>query len=120
MRIRMLLWATLFASALMLVGCSGKGEAEKQAPATSVAPAPQPAQAYRPATPTAVPAPPPAPTVQPAPKPNDSADPTVYVTKSGKKYHAAGCRYLAKSSIPMKLSRAKQRYAPCSVCSPPQ
>ena len=48
-------------------------------------------------------------------------DPIVYVTTSGKKYHAEGCRFLAKSSIPMKLSDAKAKgYTPCSVCNPPQ
>ena len=46
-------------------------------------------------------------------------DPTVYVTKTGKKYHAAGCSYLKKSSIPMKLSVASQLYSPCSKCKPP-
>lgn len=44
----------------------------------------------------------------------------VYVTNTGKKYHRAGCRYLAKSMIPMELSKAKQIYGPCSVCSPPR
>ena len=46
-------------------------------------------------------------------------DPIVYVTRTGSKYHSAGCRYLAKSSIPMKLSEARLRYGPCSVCNPP-
>lgn len=41
---------------------------------------------------------------------------TVYVTKSGTKYHSAGCRYLSKSAIPMPLSEAKLKYSPCSVC----
>jgi micrococcal nuclease len=44
---------------------------------------------------------------------------TVYVTKSGKKYHRAGCRSLSKSSIPMALATAKARgMQPCSVCKP--
>lgn len=47
-------------------------------------------------------------------------DETVYVTKSGKKYHREGCRYLSKSKIPMPLSEAAKRYSPCSVCQPPQ
>ena len=47
------------------------------------------------------------------------ADPTVYVTRTGSKYHRAGCRYLSSSMIPMKLSAACLRYAPCSVCGPP-
>jgi hypothetical protein len=56
--------------------------------------------------------------VKPQPQPAD--DPTVYVTKTDAKYHRAGCRYLSKSMIPMKLSEAKARYGPCSVCKPPQ
>lgn len=41
----------------------------------------------------------------------------VYVTNSGKKYHNAGCRYLASSSIKIKLNNAKsQGYTPCSIC----
>lgn len=43
----------------------------------------------------------------------------VYVTRSGTKYHRAGCRHLSKSMIPMPLKEAVQRYAPCSVCRPP-
>lgn len=46
-------------------------------------------------------------------------DVTVYVTKTGQKYHRAGCSYLRKSSIPMKLSDAKRSYGPCSRCNPP-
>ena len=41
----------------------------------------------------------------------------VYVTKTGKKYHVKGCRYLSSSSIKISLKKAKsQGYAPCSVC----
>lgn len=44
---------------------------------------------------------------------------TVYVTKTGKKYHSAGCRYLSKSSYSISLADAKARgYDACSVCSP--
>jgi hypothetical protein len=41
------------------------------------------------------------------------------VTETGTKYHKAGCRYLANSSIPTSLSDASTRYGPCSVCNPP-
>ena len=45
---------------------------------------------------------------------------TVYVTETGECYHRKGCRYLAHSSIPLSLARAKARgYRPCSVCRPP-
>ncbi len=53
---------------------------------------------------------------QPAPKPQEV---TVYVTRTGAKYHREGCRYL-KSKIPMSLKEAKQRYTPCKVCKPPE
>jgi hypothetical protein len=44
---------------------------------------------------------------------------TVYVTKTGGKYHRAGCRYLSKSAIPIALKDAASGYSPCSVCRPP-
>jgi len=44
---------------------------------------------------------------------------TVYVTKTGKKYHKAGCRYLSRSMIPISLEEAVHSYDPCSVCNPP-
>jgi len=46
-------------------------------------------------------------------------DPMVYVTKTGKKYHVAGCTYLSKSSIPKKLSDVVDSYSPCLRCNPP-
>ena len=46
---------------------------------------------------------------------------TVYVTKTGKKYHRDGCRSLSRSKIPMTLKDAKAKgYTPCLVCRPPQ
>jgi hypothetical protein len=50
-----------------------------------------------------------------APKPTD----TVYVTKTGAKYHRAGCRSLIRSQIAMTLKEASARYAPCLICKPP-
>jgi hypothetical protein len=44
---------------------------------------------------------------------------TVYVTRTGAKYHRGSCRYLSRSKIPMALSEAVKSYAPCSVCRPP-
>ena len=45
---------------------------------------------------------------------------TVYITKTGKKYHIESCRYLRSSSIPISLSEALNRYYDaCSVCAPP-
>lgn len=45
---------------------------------------------------------------------------TVYITRTGSKYHSEGCRYLSRSCIPIDLSKAKSEgYSPCSVCDPP-
>lgn len=50
----------------------------------------------------------------------DTQGATVYITRTGSKYHRDGCRYLSKSKIPMTLNDAKQHYGPCSVCKPPR
>jgi len=45
---------------------------------------------------------------------------TVYVTRTGSKYHSEGCRYLSRSQIAISLSDAlSQGYDACSVCDPP-
>lgn len=45
---------------------------------------------------------------------------TVYITKTGAKYHADGCRYLSQSKIPIDLNDINtSKYSPCSVCNPP-
>ena len=43
---------------------------------------------------------------------------TVYVTRTGSKYHRGNCRYLRLSKIAISLEKAKQSYGPCSVCKP--
>jgi endonuclease YncB( thermonuclease family) len=45
---------------------------------------------------------------------------TVYVTRTGSKYHRSSCQYLRRSRIPISLKDARQSYEPCSVCKPPQ
>jgi hypothetical protein len=45
---------------------------------------------------------------------------TVYITRTGKKYHRLGCQYLRSSCIPVSLSTARLYYTPCSVCRPPE
>jgi len=41
----------------------------------------------------------------------------VYVTRTGKKYHEAGCSHLSKSSIPVTLEQAVlEGREPCSRC----
>lgn len=110
--------------------------AQAPTPAPIVAPTPAAVQAPSPApTVSQSSAPTPAPAITTAPAPTPVAPPvvtptpalkqtpqavTVYVTKTGKKYHRDGCRYLSQSRIPMSLSDAKSRYDPCSVCNPPQ
>ena len=43
----------------------------------------------------------------------------VYITRTGTKFHRAGCRYLRHSAIPIRRSDAiAQGYEPCSVCRP--
>lgn len=49
-----------------------------------------------------------------------AADPTVYATENGKKYHVKNCR-LKHGSKGMKLSEAKKKgYTACASCKPPK
>ena len=62
-------------------------------------------------------------TVKPVVTPpgQEAQDQTVYITRTGTKYHRAGCRSLARSSIPISLKGAKARgYTPCAICRPPE
>lgn len=44
---------------------------------------------------------------------------TVYITRTGERYHRGGCRYLRQSRIPIKKSEAiANGYTPCKVCRP--
>ena len=63
-----------------------------------------------------------APSQQPAPQQQtQTKERTVYITKTGKKYHTSTCRYLAKSKISTSLKDAKAKgFTACSVCRPPQ
>ncbi|MBL9030322.1 MAG: S1/P1 nuclease [Phycisphaerae bacterium] len=45
---------------------------------------------------------------------------TVYVTTSGKRYHVAGCRFLAGPHTPLTLEEAKRTKTPCTFCDPPR
>jgi hypothetical protein len=62
--------------------------------------------------------------VAPQPGTQTQQDPksqTVYITRTGKKYHRDGCRYLAASKIPISLKDAKANgYTACKVCRPPE
>jgi len=58
------------------------------------------------------------PTVKEEPK---DADITVYITKTGTKYHRADCEWVARSKIPISLKDAKSKgYEPCGACDPPK
>lgn len=63
-----------------------------------------------------------APVVAQAPAPQQqpqTKEQTVYITKTGKKYHTATCRYLSRSKISTSLKDAKANgYTPCSICKP--
>ncbi len=44
---------------------------------------------------------------------------TVYITKTGAKYHDGSCRYLSRSKIEIEFQEAIDRgYTACSVCDP--
>lgn len=49
----------------------------------------------------------------------DTSQSEVFITKTGTKYHKAGCRYLSKSKLPISLQEAESHYGPCSVCYSP-
>lgn len=49
-----------------------------------------------------------------------SGNTTVYVTRTGEKYHSNGCQYLRKSQIAISLQDAvNSGYDACSRCNPP-
>lgn len=44
---------------------------------------------------------------------------TVYITRTGAKYHRDGCQYLSRSKIAIKRKDAIRRgFEPCKVCKP--
>jgi hypothetical protein len=44
---------------------------------------------------------------------------TVYITRTGAKYHTSGCQYLRKSAYVIDINEAiSQGYTACSVCRP--
>lgn len=46
---------------------------------------------------------------------------TVYITKTGAKYHTGSCRYLSHSKIAIDLAAALDRgYEACKICRPGQ
>jgi hypothetical protein len=79
---------------------------------------PQPKQEERSYVPRGEYRPPPR-VASPSPTP-DEEEITVYITRTGKKYHRGDCQYLRQSKIPISLADARDYYDPCSVCDPPQ
>ncbi len=58
------------------------------------------------------------PQLAPTPQPQAGSD-TVYITRTGIKFHRFGCRHLRYSAIPINRADAIARgYAPCLVCRP--
>ena len=50
----------------------------------------------------------------------DPAKLTVYVTKTGQKYHRDGCTSLRRSKIAVSLKEAVERgFGACKICNPP-
>jgi hypothetical protein len=51
---------------------------------------------------------------------NEDSSSTVYITRTGTRYHRGGCQYLRQSSIPVSLEEAVRRgEIPCKRCNPP-
>lgn len=51
----------------------------------------------------------------------DPIEQTVYITKTGERYHRGSCGTLRKSKIAKTLSEAKALgYTPCGLCKPPR
>ena len=49
----------------------------------------------------------------------DESRATVYVTRTGERYHRGSCHHLRRSKFAVSLSEAKrQGYTPCKVCRP--
>ncbi len=92
-------------------------------PAPDPAPEPEPEPTPDPAPdPTPDPAPDPTPDPTPEQPSDDGLDTIVYVTKTGKKYHMAGCPTIKRSKnlTSMTAREALSRHLdPCKVCNPP-
>ena len=50
----------------------------------------------------------------------EQAGDTVYITRTGGRYHRAGCIHLKQGSIAIRLGDAVKQYSPCSSCRPPE
>jgi len=52
------------------------------------------------------------------PKTSKSKQETVYITRTGKRYHRTGCRYLHSKIKTNIVEASKAGYTPCKVCKP--
>ena len=51
----------------------------------------------------------------------DAQTETVYIKRTGKRYHRDGCRYLSQNKIKTTVKEAQANgYTPCKVCRPPE
>jgi len=50
--------------------------------------------------------------------PETTAVAKVFITAKGTKYHRQNCRRLGEGRIETSLESAREKYAPCTVCSP--
>jgi hypothetical protein len=58
------------------------------------------------------------PAAEPDPQ-RDESQITVYITRTGERYHRGDCVHLRRSKYAVSLKEAKQRgYTPCKVCRP--
>lgn len=102
-----------------LVACAKQPQPTQPADKQDVT-QPQQSETKQPTVTTQTPTQPPTVTPDP-PAQTQKKEITVYVTKTGAKYHSAGCQYLSKSQIPINLSAAQTKgYGPCSKCNPPE
>ena len=62
----------------------------------------------------------PKPPTKPLPRIPATPAGVVYIAKTGKKYHTAGCQHLRKSRIAIALVKARRSHTPCSKCFPPR
>ncbi|MCA9304318.1 MAG: thermonuclease family protein [Phycisphaerales bacterium] len=72
-----------------------------------------------------VPVPEPMPELLPVPKVVPTAiaptpERTVFLTKSGSKYHTKDCRYYSPGCTEVPISEARKEHEPCKVCKPDQ
>lgn len=109
----------ILVATLALAGCGGSTPTTEKTTPVVTSP-PLPAVTSPPPVETS---PPPVQTAPPAPPQATPTETMVVVTRTGEKYHTAGCRYVVGKTdtrtIPLSQAKA-EGYTPCKVCNPPQ